>query len=498
MYQTVQPKHFWRVRLGGIVLFIGCLFALWTTPAFAQENIIVDSGFEDGPWAENWAQSSNNYDTIICGSECGGSIELGAADEGQYWAWFGGAVNDESSLSQEIWLPANHTAVLHFSLALPVCAGAQDSMLLYIDGEVIWSIDSSSDLCNLAEYTEIWLDVSNYANDESHTLSFVVQTFAYSDNRGQATSFFVDAVQLDVTPIEESDPLMYLSFSANGSVGGMTIADEDIVVYDHDADTWTMLLDGSDIGIGGTDLDAFDFDESGNLLISLEADNVNVRGVGRVDDADILRFTPETLGWQTSGAFELYFDGSNYGFDPTNANEDIDAIEFAPDGSLIVSTLGNFSVNGVSGMDEDAIIFDPESETWSLYFDGSAYGLAASSEDVWGLSMNDGQTNELYVSTQGNFALPNGETGQGVDIMICNENECWFHFDGSDHGFIPPSLDGIAIDSGGPSVEPTLSAAAQQAEAVDPNDDPTNGDMIGDDEAAPDLNKQLFVPFVSH
>ena len=45
MYQTVQSKHAWRVRLGGIVLFIGCLFALWTTPAFAQENIIVDSGF---------------------------------------------------------------------------------------------------------------------------------------------------------------------------------------------------------------------------------------------------------------------------------------------------------------------------------------------------------------------------------------------------------------------------------------------------------------------
>jgi hypothetical protein len=86
----------------------------------------------------------------------------------------------------------------------------------------------------------------------------------------------------------------------------------------------------------------------GTILISLDA-AATINGFGTVDDSDIIRFIP------ISGTFEWYFDGSDVGL--TTSDEDVDALGFAPDGSLIVSTLGSFSVTGISGADEDLIAF---------------------------------------------------------------------------------------------------------------------------------------------
>lgn len=65
---------------------------------------------------------------------------------------------------------------------------------------------------------------------------------------------------------------------------------------------------------------------------------------GTVDDSDIIRFQPLTLGSRTSGNFRWYFDASDVGLG--SAEEDIDAIHVTPDGLLILSTLGNMAVKG--------------------------------------------------------------------------------------------------------------------------------------------------------
>ncbi len=106
----------------------------------------------------------------------------------------------------------------------------------------------------------------------------------------------------------------------------------------------------------------------------------------------IIAFTPTSLGPNTSGSFERYFDGSDVSLG-SSSDEDIYALALDATGKIYLSTKGNFSVSGVSGHDEDVFVFTPSSLGSStagtfaptLFFDGSAYGL--SSNDIYGIDL---------------------------------------------------------------------------------------------------------------
>jgi len=175
-----------------------------------------------------------------------------------------------------------------------------------------------------------------------------------------------------------------------------------------------------------------------------------------VDDLDIIRFIPTSLGINTDGSFQWYFDGSDV--DLTTTAEDLDAIDFAPDGRLIVSTTGSFSVTGASGNDEDLLAFTPTSlgattsGTWSIYFDGSDVGLnETTSEDINEIWI-DALTNQIYLTTLGAFSVA-GVNGDGSDIFICtpgtlgDTTSCTFsaYWIGSSNGFAGEIVDGLDI-----------------------------------------------------
>jgi hypothetical protein len=257
------------------------------------------------------------------------------------------------------------------------------------------------------------------------------------------------------TPIPGSGATIYVSSSTNGTAGGVSFADEDVLSYNTGSATWSMYFDGSDVGITG-DVDAFDLQSDGTILMSFDA-AVSVTGLGSVADADIVRFTPTSLGSTTAGTFSWYFDGSDVGL--TTTNEDVDAIGFAPDGRLLISTNGSPGVTGLSGLtDEDLIAFTPTSlgsttaGTWGYYFDGSDVGLStSSSEDTNGVWV-DNATNDLYLTVLGAFSVT-GVSGDGADIFICDPGTlgstttCTFsmYWDGSLFGFAGEVADGIDI-----------------------------------------------------
>ncbi|HLC03203.1 MAG TPA: hypothetical protein VJK02_09215, partial [Anaerolineales bacterium] len=219
---------------------------------------------------------------------------------------------------------------------------------------------------------------------------------------------------------------IYLSSTSGGSVGGVSFADEDILAYDTATGTWSMVFDGSDVGLGGTDIAAFTLLSDRTILISVDSSTYTVSGFGTFEDRDIVRFIPSSLGTTTAGNFEWFFDGSDVGL--TASGEDIDAVDFAPDGRLLLSTRGSFGVSGASGGDEDLVAFTATSlgsnsaGTWALYFDGSDVGLnSSSSEDVNGVWV-DPATGEIYLSTLGSFGV-NGVSGAGGDIFICTPSQ---------------------------------------------------------------------------
>ena len=247
--------------------------------------------------------------------------------------------------------------------------------------------------------------------------------------------------------------MIYVSSTTNGNSGGVAYNDEDIVAYDTSTGTWSMYFDGSDVGITG-DINAFAFMPDGSILLSPDA-AASVPGLGTVDDSDIIRFSPTSVGPNTAGTFSWYFDGSDVGL--TTNNEDIDTVGFAPDGRLILSTVGSFRVAGVRGNDEDLVAFSPTSlgattsGTWSTYFDGSDVGLSDSSEEVNGAWI-DPANNDLYLTVLGAFSVP-GVSGDGADIFICapgslgSNTSCTYrpYWDGSANGFAGEIADGVRI-----------------------------------------------------
>ena len=158
------------------------------------------------------------------------------------------------------------------------------------------------------------------------------------------------------TPTSTNTPAsganLYLGSSTSGTAGGVSFADEDILIKNMTTGTWTLFFDGSDVGLANTDIDAFELMTDGSLLMSFDTD-FTLTNFGRVDDSDILRLVASSTGNTTAGTWLWYFDGSDVGL--TTAGEDVDAFSLLPDGRLLISTLDNVSVTGVTGADEGSV-----------------------------------------------------------------------------------------------------------------------------------------------
>jgi hypothetical protein len=248
---------------------------------------------------------------------------------------------------------------------------------------------------------------------------------------------------------------IYISLINSGptTVGGVTgVMNEDVIYYD--GANWSMFFDGSDVGVVD-ELDAFHLLDADSILFSVTR-SATLTGVGEVQNYDIVRFDATSLGNNTAGAFSLYLDGEDIGL---NANaEDIDAIDLLPDGRVIVSTTGNFSVPGVSGQDRDLIAFTPTtlgastSGTWAMHFDGSDVGLDVGTEDIDSVSIAAGGA--IYLSTWDAFAVSN-LTGADEDVFICtptslgDNTACVYSttlaFDGSVWGLATNDVDAIDL-----------------------------------------------------
>lgn len=219
---------------------------------------------------------------------------------------------------------------------------------------------------------------------------------------------------------------VWISFIAATAVPVVgTAENEDIVARNESSGTWSLIFDGSDVGLSGFVIDGMARLSDGSILLSFTVSGSVAGMTGgpggstTLDDSDIVRFVPTSLGATTAGSFVFYFDGSDVGL--TTDNEDVDAITVTSTGQLVVSTLGTFSATGVSGEDADLIVFTSTSlgsvtaGTWAMYFDGSDVGLSASgNEDVDAASTTPSGT--LLLSTLGNFSVT-GLSGADEDVI---------------------------------------------------------------------------------
>lgn len=229
---------------------------------------------------------------------------------------------------------------------------------------------------------------------------------------------------------------VYFSPKVSKTVGGLAMADEDVIRYDASTCEFSTFFDGTAAGLPATaNLDALAL-KDGDTYFSLLAAG-NVPGLGKVDDSDVVRYN--------GTAFSLYFDGSAFGL--TTDAEDVDAIAFDATGKLLVSTLGSYALPGVpKGGDEDLLRFD--AGAWELRFDGSHNaGLAA--EDVVGASV--AANGDIYLSVLDGFNV-GGISGNAADIFIClpsslgdHNTACTYSLFWDASSFNLPAFDAIDI-----------------------------------------------------
>ena len=290
----------------------------------------------------------------------------------------------------------------------------------------------------------------------------------------------LDPADVDVTNVDDDEPpvLLYFSLTSSATLPGVgTVQDEDVVAYD--GTDFEMVFDGSDVGVSGLDVDALAFLDDGSLLLSFTSAG-SVGGAGSVDDSDIVRFVPAELGDNTAGSFEFYFDGSDVGlttsgedvdglevlddgtllisttgsvsvsgasgsdedllaFTPsqlgtttsgswvryfdgsdvglsTSSSEDTNAAAVGPDSRIYVSTVGGFSVAGVSGADEDVFAFTPTtlgsstSGTFEMFFDGSAITSVLVNADINALEIPSGPSNQAPTAVNDSYTTDEDST----------------------------------------------------------------------------------------
>jgi hypothetical protein len=141
-----------------------------------------------------------------------------------------------------------------------------------------------------------------------------------STTAGSFQSFFVgsshglSASAADVSGLyEASDGTLYISLRSGLTVSGLAIADEDIVRFNPATNDYSMIFDGSDVGLGGQALDAFNFQQNGSLMLSLRdyPEQNGLPGLPAGPVHNVFRFAPaiypDSYGPNTSGSFHRFF-----------------------------------------------------------------------------------------------------------------------------------------------------------------------------------------------
>jgi len=303
----------------------------------------------------------------------------------------------EAVVSSSVVIPVGATSVSF--MVSGVTDGVVDgTQLVTVTASASSFLDSSDQIDVLdidSEQTDI-LYFSRKNNGSVVGLTFQNEDIVAYDGTDFRVVFdgtpWVSGSTLDAFRILENGEIL-MSFRTAGSVtgGSLSFDDSDIVKFVPDTQSWEIYLDGSDVGLSsnGEDIDSISFAPDGRLVVSTSGSS-SANGVSSRDE-DLIVFNATSFGDNTSGSFEMYFDGSDVGLD-TSSGEDIDAVSVTDDGAIYMSTVGNFSVSGISGADEDVFVFDPASLgsgtagsfRTDLFFNGSDFGFA---NDMGGLQV---------------------------------------------------------------------------------------------------------------
>ncbi len=229
-------------------------------------------------------------------------------------------------------------------------------------------------------------------------------------------------------------PVLTFSTLGNANPPGAGGSPDDADLYRSDGAASTRTFDASLAGLpSSANVDGLELSDPTHFLVSFTTD-VTVPRLGVVQDEDVVRFD--------SGAWSVFFDGTARGL--TASGLDLDAI--AVEGStLFFSTAGSVNPPGVKGTADDADIYSWDGRTFTRIWDASAASLP-SSANVDGFARVD--ATHFYMSFATDVRLPGLGLVQDEDVVLSSAGAWSVYFDGTAHGLTASSLDIDAFDVG--------------------------------------------------
>ncbi len=157
----------------------------------AHANIVADPSFELGDAGSSpWAQASSNFGTPLCTVALCGTGNGTGPRTGDWWAWFGGAANLETSSASQTITLLDGASTLSFWFENTIAGSTQDFIEARVGGTTVWRYNAGGALSGLGGYSQITVDLSSFGAGPQQ-----LEFFSVSGN-SVATNFFIDGAPL--------------------------------------------------------------------------------------------------------------------------------------------------------------------------------------------------------------------------------------------------------------------------------------------------------------
>jgi len=241
------------------------------------------------------------------------------------------------------------------------------------------------------------LDAGNY------TLYLRAKDAAGNWSTVGSTSFLVSVPAIDFSTTGNTNP---------PGVGG-TADDSDIYRWNG---AYSRVIDVTTLGVpGSASVDGFHRVDDTHFYLSFSGGNTFVSGLGNVQDEDVIYYN--------AGTWSVFFNGTAWGL--TGSNEDIDAFS-------VVGGVLYFSMVGNTFPADDADIYSWDGSTFAQVWDATANGLGGAA-NVDGLKFID--ANHFYLSFNSTTtAVPGLGNVQDEDIVYYDNGTWSVYFDGTAFG----------------------------------------------------------------
>ena len=232
----------------------------------------------------------------------------------------------------------------------------------------------------------------------------------------QGGLFATQAFTLDVALANVQT--LYFSTAGNSTVPGVPGPNNNADIYAYDGAAFSRVLEFVNTMGFNANVDALHRVDTDTFYVSFANNNVNIAGIGTVQDEDVLKYD--------AGTWSVYFDGTAQGL--TANGHDIDAISI--DGTtLYFSTVGNANVGGL-GAGDDADVYSWDGTNFARLFDASAESLPGNA-DIDGLTVKGG-TYYISFNRNGGTNVPGLGTVQDEAVVSFDGANWASDFSGSD------------------------------------------------------------------